>query len=256
MSGRRGSLGGACAAAFITAWVGTAPAQAPLAPAAAQLRGVAAEATPASSLPAPTPGSGPTGTPPGPASAPSAAPPTEDIRDIRGPKYIAPAWLWPALIAGAIVLIAGVYGVRRWLRHRRRPRPLLPFEVALQRLEEIRGLMEPASAREFSIAVSDIVRHYIEQRFDVTATHRTTEEFLHDLLDSSHPTLARHRGLLSEFLHQCDLVKFAGMSLSVRGMEALRDSARTFVLETAKPDPPPEAEPLTGQEAHDSLSAT
>ncbi len=96
--------------------------------------------------------------------------------------------------------------------------------------------MQPASAQAFSVAVSDIVRHYIEQRFDATATHRTTEEFLHDLLESSNPALVGHRGLLSEFLHQCDLVKFAGMSLSVRGMESLHDSARAFVLETAKPD--------------------
>jgi hypothetical protein len=122
---------------------------------------------------------------------------------------------------------------------------LLPFEAALQRLEGIRPLMQPESAREFSIAVTDIVRSYIEQRFDVTATHRTTEEFLHDLLESSNPSLARHRGLLAEFLQQCDLVKFAGMSLSRQSMESLHQSARAFVLETAKPE-----------EAHDPLPAT
>jgi hypothetical protein len=108
--------------------------------------------------------------------------------------------------------------------------------------------MEPAQAREFSIAVSDVVRGYIEQRFDATATHRTTEEFLHDLLDGSHAALLRHRALLSEFLHQCDLVKFAGMSLTVQSMESLHDSARVFVLETARPDPPP-------RETHDPLPA-
>ena len=91
----------------------------------------------------------------------------------------------------------------------------LPYEVALQRLEDIRALMRPQSAREFSIAVSDIVRSYIEQGFELTATHRTTEEFLRDLLEFPHAALARHRALLSEFLHQCDLVKFAGMSLTV-----------------------------------------
>ncbi len=32
--------------------------------------------------------------------------------------------------------------------------------------------MQPQSAREFSIAVSDIVRSYIERGFDLTATHR------------------------------------------------------------------------------------
>ena len=79
-------------------------------------------------------------------------------------------------------------------------------------------------------------RRYIEERFGVTATHRTTEEFLHDLLESSHAPLARHRALLSDFLQQCDLVKFAGMSLTLQNMESLHHSARAFVLETAKPD--------------------
>jgi hypothetical protein len=162
----------------------------------------------------------------------------EDIRDIRGPKFMFPPWLLPAVIAGAVLLAFGALGLRRWLRRRRQPRVLLPFEIALQRLEEMRALMQPDDAREFSIAVSDVVRRYIEERFSVTATHRTTEEFLHDLLESSHAPLARHRALLSEFLQQCDLVKFAGMSLTLQNMESLHHSARAFVLETAQPDQP------------------
>jgi hypothetical protein len=182
----------------------------------------------------------------GPAPAPAEG--SEDIRDIRGPRFIFPPWLLPAVIAGALLLAVGAWGLWRWLHRRRLPRVLLPFEIALQRLEAVRALMQPDDAREFSIAVSDVVRRYIEERFGVTATHRTTEEFLHDLLDSSHAALARHRALLSEFLQQCDLVKFAGMSLTLQNMESLHHSARAFVLETAKPDeasthgalPPPE----------------
>jgi hypothetical protein len=170
----------------------------------------------------------------GPAPAPAEG--SEDIRDIRGPKYMFPPWLLPAVIAGAVLLALGGWGLWRRLRRRRQPRVLLPFEVALQRLEEMRALMQPEDAREFSIAVSDVVRRYIEERFSVTATHRTTEEFLHDLLESSHAPLARHRALLSEFLQACDLVKFAGMSLTLQNMESLHHSARAFVLETAKPD--------------------
>jgi uncharacterized protein DUF4381 len=162
----------------------------------------------------------------------SAAPVAEDIRDIRGPKYLLPDWLWPVLIGGAMLLALGVYGLWRW-RRSRAARVLLPHEIALQRLEDIGALMQPTRAREFSIAVSDIVRLYIEQRFSVTATRRTTEEFLHDLLDSSDAALARHRGLLGEFLHQCDFVKFAALSLTQQNMESLRQSARAFVLATA-----------------------
>jgi hypothetical protein len=102
--------------------------------------------------------------------------------------------------------------------------------------------MKPAAARDFGIAVSDIVREYIERRFDVVATQRTTEEFLQDLLKSADESLACHRPLLSEFLQQCDLVKFADLSPAPQMMESLWQSARAFVLETA--------------EIHDALSAT
>lgn len=177
---------------------------------------------------------------------------SEDIRDIRGPKSVSPAWLLPALLAGGVLIIAGAYGVWRWQRGRRRPPALLPFEIALKRLEEIRALMLPAKAREFSIAVSDIVRNYIELGFNVTATRRTTEEFLHDLLETTDSSLASHRALLAEFLHQCDFVKFAGMSLTLRSMESLHHSACAFVRETAKPRELPEIR----EEAHDSLPST
>jgi hypothetical protein len=160
-----------------------------------------------------------------------AAPVAEDIRDIRGPKYLLPDWLWSALLGGAVLLALSIYGLLRW-RRSRASRVLLPYEIALQRLEEIAALMSPARAREFSIAVSDIIRLYIEQRFNVTATRRTTEEFLRDLLDSSDAALARHQGLLGEFLHQCDFVKFAALSLTQQNMESLRQSARAFVLAT------------------------
>jgi hypothetical protein len=195
-----------------------------------------------------------------PAAAPASPPgPGEDIRDIRGPKGMLPPWLIPALVAAAALLITGGYAFWRWRQRRNRPRILLPFEVALQRLEETRRLLDPASAREFSIAVSDIVRQYIEVQFRVTATHRTTEEFLRDLLDTSNASLAAHRSLLAEFLNQCDLAKFAGVSLSRLILESLHASARSFVIESSKPAPAAatrETPPPRVKEARDSLPTT
>src|SRR5580704_2703799 len=107
------------------------------------------------------------------AGAVHAAAAEEDIRDIRGPKYISPDWNWTAIGAAVVLLVVVGYCLWRWRRNRR-PAPLLPFEITLQRLEALRALMQPARAREFSTAVSDIVRSYIEQRFNVTATRRTT----------------------------------------------------------------------------------
>jgi HAMP domain-containing protein len=159
----------------------------------------------------------------------------EDIRDIRGPKAVPGSWVLPAVLAGAIVVALCAYAVWR-RRHRETHRLSLTLsEQALERLENTRPLMRPATAREFGIAASEVIRSYIEKRFDVIATQRTTEEFLQTLLQSSNETLARHRSLLEEFLHQCDFVKFAGASLAVTDMESLFRSARGFVLETGEP---------------------
>jgi hypothetical protein len=192
------------------------------------------------------------------ARTPTDPAPSEDIRDIRGPKNIPPGWLVPALLAGAVVL--AIVGYAAWLRKRRPvPKTLQPFEIALQRLDEVRRLLDPSSVREFSIALSDIVREYIEIEFKVTATHRTTEEFLHDLLGSSHSSLAAHRDLLAQFLQQCDIAKFAGISLSRQIMESMHESARGFVIETSRSVPAQTHEVRRSarfKEAHDSLSST
>jgi hypothetical protein len=169
----------------------------------------------------------------------------DDIRDIRGPKHIFPLWLVLAWLAGAVILAIGGYAAWRRSRRPAPPRKLELFEIALQRIEESRALMQPSSVREFSIAISDIVRGYIEAGFDITATHRTTEEFLHDLLDSSNEALAAHRNLLEEFLFRCDEAKFAGAELSMPIMESLHRSARIFVIESSKPLPAATLQPVS-----------
>lgn len=160
----------------------------------------------------------------------------EDIRDIRGPKSVLSqsSWLLTAL-AGAVIVIA----LSAWIARRRRrrsvaPRRLTLSEATLERLEKTRSLMRPESAREFGIAASEIIRHYIEKRFNIVATQRTTEEFLQALLQGPNETLSRHRALLAEFLQQCDFIKFAGASLALMDLETLFQSARGFVLETGE----------------------
>lgn len=159
----------------------------------------------------------------------------EDIRDIRGPKAVPGSWIVPAVLGG-LILIGLLVAYVSWRRRQGRTRhcKLTLSEQTLERLEGTKALMQPATAREFGIAASEVIRHYIEKRFEVLATQRTTEEFLQTLLQSPNAALARHRSLLGEFLQQCDFVKFAGTSLAVADMEALFRSARGFVLETGE----------------------
>jgi hypothetical protein len=197
-----------------------------------------------------------------PAPAATAAPSmsSNDIRDIRGPEPIPSAWLWVMALAGGALVAAGGYGVYRWTRRRRILAIQLPHELALERLQAARALMHPETVRDFSITVSDIVRRYIEERFRVMATHRTTEEFLHDLLDPSNALLTAHRASLAEFLNHCDLVKFGGFRLSAQNMQSMHQSACSFVVITGKPGPGPAthdvAQPPAGKEIYDSVPST
>jgi hypothetical protein len=157
----------------------------------------------------------------------------EDIRDIRGPKAL-PAWPWIMMALGGGVIGLSIYAAYA-LRRRRRAAghsALSLAEQALDRLENARPLMKPDTAREFGISASEVIRHYIEKRFDVRATQRTTEEFLQAHLLGANDALSRHRPLLASFLQQCDLVKFAGASVTTADLEAIFESARRFVLET------------------------
>ena len=108
--------------------------------------------------------------------------------------------------------------------------------------------------------MSSIVRDYIEIRFRVMAAHRTTDEFLHDLLKSGDSLLAAHRELLADFLQSCDLAKFGGWNLPEVNMEAMLQGARRFVIESAKPEvtkkPFTESAPAVERESYDSIPTT
>ena len=185
------------------------------------------KAAPAPAVKAPTQSS--------PAAPSGAVAGAEDIRDIRGPRHISSPWLWAVWTAAGVGALALGFLAWRWWNRRALLHAKLPYEIALDRLEEARVFMQPESAREFSIAVSEIVRNYIEVRFHAQAARRTTEEFLYDLMEPSDAMLAHHRDLLGDFLRHCDLAKFARWILSVEEMEAMHRSARTFVLETGRP---------------------
>ncbi len=172
------------------------------------------------------------------ASAPTDTAAAEDIHDIRGPISIPYQWLWALEAAGALAVVALLYAAWRFFRRRAASRAKLPFEIALERLEAARALMTENQVREYAFAVSEIIRVYIEQRFGEKAAHRTTEEFLSDLVQQTGTPLAAHRPLLEDFLNHCDLPKFARWQLSLREMESMHESARTFILDT-RPAPEP-----------------
>jgi hypothetical protein len=143
-----------------------------------------------------------------------------DPLTVEAPAPLFPArraiWPWLAVVA-AILALGGVLAWS-WIRSRRSGapgvvQPELPPEVIARRaLAELRAarLDSEAAVEAYYVAVSQVLRVYLERRFGLHAPERTTEEFLPEIERSGVLAPAQCREL-RRFLTQCDLVKFAAL---------------------------------------------
>ena len=155
----------------------------------------------------------------------------DDLRFLE--PWRTPPWLW------ALIAVVVIFGIALMIRRRNAARRAAQgahvaapaHEDALAELEKARALMSPENSRPYGIAVSGIVRHYIERRFSIVAPRRSTEEFLIEA-GSSDKLEPAHRKLLAEFLGTCDFLKFARARAELSELEAQHQAAVRFVTET------------------------
>lgn len=156
-----------------------------------------------------------------------------DIRPERPPEPIPNAWAWIGGVTLLVALaIAAWYAWRRYRAERSQPPPALvipPYRRALERLRAALDLIH--HPERFCVAVADAVRWYLEERFQLRAPERTTEEFL-DELRNSQSLSGLQQTLMGEFLTQCDLVKFARHELAEPELRSLHEKAVRLVEET------------------------
>ena len=119
-------------------------------------------------------------------------------------------WLrWLILPAAAAAVVAVILATRS---RSREPRAATPWEQALAELEELRravaGGMRPDEA---ILLLSDTVRSYLERRYRLPATRRTTPELLNMLRNGARPLPRQDRAALERFMPAAELVKFAGV---------------------------------------------
>ncbi len=159
------------------------------------------------------------------------------IEDIEGvvemPKAAQRWWLWGLVVLG----IAAVPAAWFLLRSRRAKELVRIFrpahELAYARLRALvaENLVEQGQIKEFYERISGILRHYIEDRFDLHAPERTTEEFLAELRFTE--TLApADKKVLEEFLTHCDLVKFAKHDPTTEQVQRTFDLVKDFIERT------------------------
>lgn len=146
------------------------------------------------------------------------------IADIKNPyeapvtfKEIAP-WLLGAILVGAIIFLV-IYMISRRRKNmplfQRPEKPKLPAHIlAMQELDKLKGeqLWQHDKVKDYYTRLTDIIRVYIEDRFNVPAMEQTTFEILSDFKQNKSLLEADSYNGLKDILELADLVKFAKLS--------------------------------------------
>jgi len=106
-------------------------------------------------------------------------------------------------------------------------------EIAYSRLRALvkDDLIAKGQIKEFYERISNILRHYIEHRFELRAPERTTDEFLIEL-QFTEVLFDSDKQRLGEFLRHCDLVKFAKHTPTSEQVQHTFDLVKDFIEKT------------------------
>ena len=129
-------------------------------------------------------------------------------------KEIAP-WLLGIILIGSIIFLI-IYAVSRYRKNKplfqAPPKPKTPpHVVALSELEKLKAeeLWQHEKVKEYYTRLTDILRVYIEERFDVPAMEQTSMEILDSFKSQRLLSDSQSFDKLKRTLELADLVKFA-----------------------------------------------
>jgi hypothetical protein len=149
-----------------------------------------------------------------------------------------PWWFW-AVGAGLLAVLILVFVLIKMRKVDEQVHIVRIFkaahEIALRRIDELEksDLIETGRLKVFYEGISDILRHYIEDRFELNAPERTTEEFLYELQNApANVFTTDDKDSLAEFLKHCDLVKFAKHQPDAEQTTDILNLVRGFVDKT------------------------
>jgi hypothetical protein len=156
-----------------------------------------------------------------------------DIRDIKGP--IKPYQLFFYIIAGLFfTILLGLFSAYLILKIKKRKikltSSLSAYETTYNALEDLKkkGLIKKGKIEEYHIELSDIIRQYLESKFEIKASTMTIEEFLINFKGANNGSF-EYKRLLRDFLMHCDMVKFARYEPSGDEIEQSFRSARELI---------------------------
>ena len=159
-----------------------------------------------------------------------------DIKDIIGPKPLPLRW-WLYVLIG---LVAAAVIIAVYLLYRRKMKGMVipeappepPYDIAIRNLIQLKDKNLPAKGKikQYYIELSDIIRHYIQGRFDIVAVEATTYELKRVL---KHPELPRDKSVEAlSLLSRSDMVKFAKHIPDIENIDGDYDMVKNFTVAT------------------------
>lgn len=153
---------------------------------------------------------------------------------------IMPIIIWVLIVI--VLIIASYFGIKIWKKYRKtnikelfiKPKQKLPAHViAINSFEELRlkRLYENGKVKEYFSEISDILRLYLDNRYNIRALEMTTDEIFMEIKEKAIIN-DESFSLLEYILKYSDLVKFAKyIPDSFVGNKCLKDSLE-FVNQT------------------------
>lgn len=174
-------------------------------------------------------------------------PKPQEPAELRPPAELAFPWWAVALMAVGALLVVGAigYSLYRWNKNRKAtlakvvepPKP--EDEVALAALTKLEksGALERGEFKKHYFGVSEILKHYIGQRYGFDAPENTTREMLENLRQAWARELGgdeKQLSSLSELFEQLDRVKFTDYVPASIESQGVINVAREFVRATRR----------------------
>ncbi len=178
----------------------------------------------------------------------------DDVREIKPPITLPHSFLFWLFTVILPLLALGTFFLVRHLRARNSGNILInseparpPHEIAYERLSKLKELklIEQEKIKEHYYLLSEIIRGYLEARFELPIVERTTSEAYKEMVGSA-KLKRKEVTLIKDFLEECDLVKFAKMLPEAKEIDSDFEKG-VSIVDLTKFIPQPVVTPGMGQ---------